>query len=121
MVAFDRFPARFGNEPNQILAAHALRRGGAGVVVNLFLDDGAIDVVGAEAERDLRDFRRHHLPVGFDVRKIIKYQAAHRDLLEVEHAGGLRQMLQGRVVGMKCQRDKRLEAVGFVLQIAQLQ
>jgi hypothetical protein len=30
---------------------------------------------------------------------------------------GLRQMLQGRVVGMESQGDERLEAAGFILQV----
>ena len=55
------------------------------------------------------------------MREVVEHQAADRDLLDVEHAGGLRQMLQRRVVGMKGQRNKRLEAAGLVLQRAQLQ
>ena len=38
-----------------------------------------------------------------------------------EHAGGFWQMLQRRVLGMEGQRNKSLEAAGFILQGAQLQ
>ena len=55
------------------------------------------------------------------MRKVVEHQAADGDLLDVEHAGGFRQMLQRRVVGMERQRDEGLEAAGFVLQRAQLE
>ena len=55
------------------------------------------------------------------MREVVEHQAADRDLLDVEHAGGLRQVLQRRVVGMKRQRDEGLESVRFVLQGAQLE
>ena len=55
------------------------------------------------------------------MREIVEHQAADGDLPDVEHAGGLRQMLQRRVVRMKCQRNEGLEAAGLVLQRAQLQ
>ena len=53
--------------------------------------------------------------------KVVQHQAADGDLLDVEHAGGLGQMLQRRVVGMERQRDEGLEAAGLVLQRAQLE
>src|SRR5438309_10968857 len=51
-IALDRFPSCFGDQANQIFASHALGCGGAGVVINLFFDYGAVDVVRAEAQRD---------------------------------------------------------------------
>ena len=90
-------------------------------MINLFFDYGAVDVVRAEAQRDLGDFGRHHLPVGLDVREVVEHQAADGDLLDVEHAGGFRQMLEGRVIGMKRKRDEGLKAVRFVLQFPQLE
>ena len=53
------------------------------------------------------------------MREIIQHKSTNRDLLDVEHARGLRQMLQRRVIRMEGQRDEGLEAVGFVLQRAQ--
>jgi hypothetical protein len=41
----------------QVGAAKVLRGGRAGVVVNAPLDNGAVDIVGAEAKGDLRDAR----------------------------------------------------------------
>jgi hypothetical protein len=62
-------------------------------VIDLFLDHSSINIIGAEAQRDLRNLRRHHLPVGFDMRKIVEYQSADSDLLDVEHPGSFRQVL----------------------------
>ena len=53
------------------------------------------------------------------MREIIQHQAAYRHLLDVQHAGGGEQVLQRRVCRVECQRNKCLEAVRFVLQVAQ--
>ena len=90
-------------------------------MVNLLLNDRAVDVVGPKTQGNLSDLGRHHLPVSLDVWKIIEHQAAHGDLLDVQHARGLRQMLQRGVVGMESQWDKRLKATGLILQRAQLE
>src|ERR1019366_179902 len=89
-VALKWDAAGLGNESDQVLAAQHLRRGGAGVVINLFLHHGAIDVVGAEAQRDLRHLRSDHLPIRLDVREVVEHQPRDRDLFQVEHTGGLR-------------------------------
>jgi hypothetical protein len=54
-------------------------------------------------------------PVRLDVQEVVEHQAADCDLLHVEHACGFRQMLQGRVVGMKRQRNESLKSAGLVL------
>ena len=52
-------------------------------MVNLFLDHRTIEVVRAEALGNLGDFRRHHDPVGFDVREVVEQQAREvRQILE---------------------------------------
>src|SRR5258706_16459068 len=107
-VPLDRFATGFTNQTDQLLASHTLRRGSAGIVVNLLLDDRAVEVVGTETQRDLSDFWREHLPVGFNVRKIIQHQAADGNLLDIEHACGLWQMFERRVIGMESQRDEGL-------------
>src|SRR6476646_2943384 len=47
-VALDGLTAGFADEAFEILANHALRSGSAGVVINLFLNHRAVDIVGAE-------------------------------------------------------------------------
>ena len=54
------------------------------------------------------------------MREVVEHQTADRDLLDVEHAGGARQMFEWRVVGMERQGDEGLEPTGFVLQSAEL-
>ena len=53
--------------------------------------------------------------------KVVEHQPAHRDLLDVEHAGRFREMLQRRVIRMESERDERLEATRFILQRSQLE
>ena len=52
-VALEGHAAGLGDEAAKLLARHVLRGGGAGVVVDLLLDHGAVKIVGAKAERDL--------------------------------------------------------------------
>ena len=56
-VALHRNAPSLGNQAAKFLARHALRRGGAGVVINLLLDDRAVQIVGAKAKRYLRNLR----------------------------------------------------------------
>ena len=53
--------------------------------------------------------------------KVVEQQPADGNLLDIKHAGGLGQMLQRRIIGMKRQRNESLEPSGFILQRAQLQ
>src|SRR5215470_6209725 len=97
-IALDGLAPSLANEADKFLTPHALRRGGSGIVVDLFFNDSAIDIVCAETQGNLGDLRGHHLPVRLDVREIIEHQAADGDLLDVEHAGGLRQVLEWCVI-----------------------
>src|ERR1019366_4659675 len=83
-----------------------------------------VQVVGPEAQRHLRYPRGHHDPVSLDVREIVEQQARHSDVLQIHKAARLRvfdQLAELGVGGVKGQRDERLEAVGLVLELAQLQ
>ena len=95
--------------------------GGAGVVINFFFDDGAVNIVCAESQCDLRDARSEHDPIRFDVIKIIQQQARDGDGAKIVEAGGFGQIRQRGIFRMKRQRNKCLEAVGVVLQFAQKQ
>ncbi len=68
-----------------------VRRGRVGVVINLLFHNGAVDIVGAKAQRNLGDARREHDPVSLDVVEIIEQQARYGDGLEVGETGRLRQ------------------------------
>ena len=73
-VTLDGFAAGFADEPDEFVAAHSLRSSGSGVVINLLYDDGAIDIVSAETQGDLRDLRLQHLPISLDVGEVIEHQ-----------------------------------------------
>jgi hypothetical protein len=49
------------------------------------------------------------------VGEVVEHQPPDGDVLDIEHAGGLGQMLQRRVLRMEGQRDECLEAAGLVL------
>src|SRR5215813_9338946 len=119
-VAFYGNAARGANEAFQFGARRELGSFGARVVIDLFFDDRSVEVVSAETESDLRDARREHDPVGLDVLEIVEQQARDRDVAEVEIAGRLREVRERRIVGMKRQRDKRDEPLGFVLYFTKL-
>ena len=52
-VALDGNAAGLGDQAADLGDGHLLRRLGAGLVVDLLVDDGAVDVVGAEGQGDL--------------------------------------------------------------------
>src|SRR6266566_1150578 len=62
-VPLHRNASRFLNQPANLRNGQLLRRIGAGVVVNLFVNHRAVEVVGAEAQGDLGGFDAEHDPV----------------------------------------------------------
>src|SRR5271163_4053280 len=78
-VALDGDPAGGANQAFEVGAGEAFGRGGAGVVINIFLDDGSIEIVRAETESDLRDALGEHDPVGLDVIEIVEHEARDGD------------------------------------------
>ena len=74
-----------------------------------------VQVVRPESQGDLRNLRRHHHPIGFDVWNVVQHQARDGDALQIHETGGLRNMRQRRILGMKGQRDIRLEAARLIL------
>src|ERR1017187_5042869 len=120
-VALDRFAPGFLDQAHQIVSPQALRSGRSRIVVDLFLDHCAVNIVGSEAQRYLRNLRSHHLPVRLNMRKVIKHQPADRNLLDVGHAGSREKMLQRRVSRMKGERNKSLEAASLILQGTQFE
>ena len=93
----------------------------SGVVVDLLLHHGSVDIIRTEAQRDLRHPRCHHLPIALDVREVVQQQPAHRNLPDIRHAARHGKMSQRRVVRMKAQRNEGLESASLILHLAQLQ
>ncbi len=51
--------------------------------------------------------------------KVVEHQPSNGDLLHIQHSGRPRNVSQRRVVGMKRQRNKRLESARLILNLAQ--
>ena len=83
----------------------------------------ALDVVGAEVQRHLREREPHHDPVGLHVRDVVEQQARNGDGLEVVARRGVTPAatLEDGVLGVEGERDEGQEAAGLVLQVAQAQ
>src|SRR5579863_438563 len=74
-VAFDGDAAGGADQAFEFGARCKLRSFCASVVINLFFDHRAVEVVCAEPQRDLRDAGRQHDPIGLDVLEIVEHQA----------------------------------------------
>jgi len=75
-------PASVIRRPIRSWRTHALRRGGAGIVVNFFFNHRAVDVISARsAAQSARSSGTVICQLGFDVREIIEHQATNGDLL----------------------------------------
>ena len=88
-------------------------------MVDLFFDNCAVEIVGAEALGELGHPWGHHDPVGLDVRDVVEHQAGDRDVLDVVEAAGYRDMVERSVGRVEGQRNESLEAFGLILQGAQ--
>ena len=93
---------------------------GAGHVEDVFLDDGAVQIVRAVAQRDLRQFESHTHPIGGDVIEVVEVNPA--DGNGAQGVEARRRMVHRDVVVLRLvgQRDKADEPVRFILQGAQL-
>src|SRR5258708_35701466 len=87
---------------------------------DVLLDDRAVDVIRAVAQRDLRELQAEADPIRGDVRKVVEVNAADGDGAERIEARGRR--IHGDVVVLRLirKRTERGEAVRLVLQSAQL-
>src|SRR5262245_61831780 len=78
-VALDRHLAGVANDPEELLASEAGRRLGARHVLHALVLQGAVDVVGAEVQRDRRRLLAQEYPVRLDVGEDVEQQPRGRD------------------------------------------
>ena len=79
----------------------------------------AVHVVGAELQRDLAHLQALNHPVRFDVIEVVEHQARdgeRSDVVEPGRPAAIRQLV---AVGMKRQRNERVEARRAILRFAQ--
>ena len=118
-IALDGDAAGLGDQAANFGDGRFLRRLSAGFMVDLFVDNRAVKIVGPERQGDLGRLQPKHDPVGFDVWEIVEHQAADRHDLQVHQSGRLWDVGHLRVIGVERQRDKGLEPAGLGLKLAQ--
>ena len=74
-VALDWNPSGLGDQPANLGDCGFLGRLGARLVIDLFMDNGPVQIVGAEREGDLRRLEPEHDPVSLDVGEVVEHQA----------------------------------------------
>ena len=71
-VPKDRCPPCFSDQPFELMARHAGAGGTAGRMGDAFVEDRAVEIVGAEVEGDLGDLLTEHDPVGLEVGNVVE-------------------------------------------------
>ena len=84
-------------------------------MVDLLMDDGAVDIIGAEAEGHLCCLDAEHDPIGFDVWEVVEHEPADGHGFQVHQAAWFGNVGEIGVVRMKRQGNECLEAAGLVL------
>src|SRR5215813_3860898 len=78
-IALDRFTPGIANQLLNLISSHALTRRRTSAVNNSFLDDGSVEIIRAELQRDLSKRRCQRDPISLNVRKIIQHQPRYCD------------------------------------------
>ena len=78
-VALHRRSSGFANGFDHVRFGLQLRRGRSGHVKDVFLDDCAVQIVRAVAQRHLREFQSEADPIRRDVIKVVEVNAADGD------------------------------------------
>lgn len=110
------FVAGFTDEPFDVPGVEA--EGGAGAGDDVFFHHDAAEIIGAELEGDLADFRTLGDPRALDVFEVVEKDPGDRLHAEVFGCGdGFRTKLG--ILGLERPADEGGEAAGFILEIAQ--
>src|SRR5438270_13924182 len=112
------------NQVEDVVEAKSLSGVCAGLVVNLFADDSALEIIDAKGKRCLREKRRHHDPVRLDVIEVVEKKPPNSKITKVVESGrrgSLSSELDAELVVVRVirERDVREEPAGLVLEIAQ--
>ena len=109
---------RFADESSQIALVQLLMRRAAIAFAfgDVVPDDGAVEVVAAEVEGDLRQADALHDPEGFDVGDVVEHQPGDGEGFEIGQAGGAGEVAELAVVGDEAEGDAAVES-GFRMRI----
>lgn len=119
-IALDGGEAGFADGLDHVLFCLELGSGGSGHVEDMFFADGAVEVIGTEAEGDLGEFEAHSDPIGGDMGDIIEVEAADGEGAEGVGAGGGAADIELVIFGLVGEGDEAGEALGLVLQLAEV-
>ena len=99
----------------QLRDVQPLGRHRSSVVINQLVHDSPVEIVGSEGQSGLSNLFAQHDPIRFYVGEVIEHQTAQGNRSQVGQPRRLLEMRQARVLGMKRERNHRLEPAGFVL------
>src|SRR6476660_3996590 len=121
-IALDRLAASFANGVFKRGDSLLLRRGGAGHVENLLLEDCSVEIVHAVAQRDLRERQSEADPIRRQMIDVVEVNAAHSEVAQLIKCGGALDVGKD-AVGLRRlerKRNKSGEPARFILQLPQL-
>lgn len=118
-VAFDRLATSFDDETTNLIDGEQLGRGGAGIVIDQLVTDGAVEIVGPIGKCCLRGADAEHDPVGLHVRDVVEHQSADSHHTQVHQRRWLLDVRKARVFWVKRQWNEDLKTIGLILEFAQ--
>src|SRR5712691_8780706 len=114
-VPLNRLAAGFANRMLERSDALLLWGRSARHMENLFFDDGAVQIVHAVAERDLRERQSHAHPIGGEMVDVIKVNAADGEVPELFHGRSPFDMGEHGGLRRECIRNKAGDAGDLIL------
>src|SRR5262249_4571344 len=117
-IALCRNPAGFTNRVLECGDALLLRRGRTGHVRDLLFHDGAVQVINAVTERDLREWQTQTDPVRRDVPDIVEIDPTYRKIAKLLDGRSTFEMSEHRRLRFEGKRDKTTESASFVLKLS---
>ena len=121
-VALDRLAASFANGVFQRRDRLLLGRRCTGHVEDFFLQNRAVEIVHAVAQRDLRERQSEADPVGSQVVDVIEINPAHREIAKLLKCRGAFDVGENpmRLRRFERKRNKPGKTAGLILQLSQL-
>src|SRR5258705_50386 len=105
-VALYRHSPGGADEPLEFGPRGKLRSFRSSIMINFLFHYSAIQIVGAETQSDLRDARRKHDPIRFDVVEIIEQQPPDSNVTQVRVARRFGNIRKRRIIWMERERNE---------------
>src|SRR5262249_18558654 len=118
-IALDRSAAGITDELLDLQSSHSLTRRRTGAMNDPLFDDRAVEIVGAETQRDLGKRWRQRHPIRFDMRKVVQHEPRYGDRFQIIHSRGRGQMRIHCMFWVESKRNKTIESACLILELAQ--